>query len=262
MSITPEYAACPWPVDAACFTDEWEALEADVQQRSLALASATLYRLTGYRVGGCPITVRPCKPSCADGGIAYFVGARTWMMPSINSQGMWVNSCGCSTDCACDWVCEIALPGPVGEVYAVTVDTVTLAPDQYRVDGSSLVWTGAGECPWPACQDLTAPVGAEGTFAVEYLNSYPVDAMGAYAAGVLAMEYAKACTGSKGCRLPSSVTAVTRQGVTIEIASGAFPDGFTGIREVDAYISIYNPQALRQQTQVWSPDIKTPRVVR
>jgi hypothetical protein len=48
----------------------------------------------------------------------------------------------------------------------------------------------------------------------------------------------------------------------MEIAGGAFPDGFTGIREVDAYIALYNPKAIRQRATVWSPDIKSPRVMR
>ncbi len=48
----------------------------------------------------------------------------------------------------------------------------------------------------------------------------------------------------------------------MDIATGSFPGGFTGIREVDAFISIWNPGGRRQQTQVWSPDIHTPRVMR
>jgi hypothetical protein len=48
----------------------------------------------------------------------------------------------------------------------------------------------------------------------------------------------------------------------MEIATGAFPGGFTGIREVDAFIAIWNPNAVREQTRVWSPDIRPPRVIR
>lgn len=260
----PEYGGCPWPIDPACLGDEWEALDPTVQARSVALASSTLYRLTGFRVGGCPITVRPCVTRCDKFGPGYYMTryGHGWMSPYIGTGGQWVNSCGCLTDCACTELCEVRLPGPVGEVYAVTVGDTVLPATDYRVDGTSLVYTGASDpCPWPACQDLSAPVGAPGTFAVEYLNSYPVDALGAYAAGTLAWEFSQACVGNK-CRLPASVTSVSRQGVTFDIAPGMFPDGFTGIREVDAYIATVNPGALRQQSQVWSPDIHTPRVVR
>ena len=38
----------------------------EVQDRAPGLASATLRRLTGYRVGGCPITVRPCMQVLLD----------------------------------------------------------------------------------------------------------------------------------------------------------------------------------------------------
>jgi hypothetical protein len=259
-STVPEYAGCPWPLDPACLGSQWDSLDADVQARSAALASATLHRLTGYRVGGCPITVRPCKASCAGDAPAYDTTVG-WLRPHIGINGVWINSCGCSTDCSCDVLCEVNLPEPVGEVYAVTVGTAVLQPTQYRVDGSTLVWTGTEECPWPTCQNLAAPVGADDTFAVEYLNSYPVDGMGAYAAAVLANEYAKACVGDK-CRLPSGVTVVARMGVTYEVAAGAFPNGFTGIREVDAFIALWNPEPIRQRATVWSPDIRSPRVMR
>jgi hypothetical protein len=143
----------------------------------------------------------------------------------------------------------------------VQVGAAIVDPADYRVDGSRLVWTGSGDCPWPVCQDMAAAAGDPGTFAVTYLNANPVDALGAYAAGVMAMEYAKACTSGK-CRLPSGVTAIARQGVTFDITSGAFPGGLTGIREVDAYLALWNPEPIRQAPQVWSPDLASPRVMR
>jgi hypothetical protein len=210
--------------------------------------------------------VRPCKPGCADliVTLSYYdmisMGHGVSFWPHINSQGLWVNSCGCVTDCSCEALCSILLPAPVGRVDRVTIDGTVVAPDQYRVDGSELVWLGDG-CPFPACQDMTKPDTEPGTFSVTYLNSYPVDGMGAYAAGVLAMEYAKACTGGKGCRLPQGVTSISRQGVSMQIVSGAFPSGMTGIREVDAYIALWNPNGLTQQAGVWYPGKKQPRVV-
>lgn len=260
-STVPEYAGCPWPVDPACFDEEWTALDDAVKNRAVALATETLYRLTGYRVGGCPITVRPCKQTCADGYPYYYgFGPNAWMNPHIGLSGSWINSCGCVTDCSCTELCEVELPAPVGGVIEIKVDGAVVPDTDYRVDGNRVVWTGAGECPWPTCQDMTKNDGV-GTFLITYLNSYPVDALGAYAAGVLAMEYAQACIGNN-CRLPLSVTSVSRQGVSFDVATGAFPNGMTGIREVDTFIAIWNPHGLRQQTQVWSPDVHAPRVVR
>jgi hypothetical protein len=248
------------PIDAACLSEDWDAIDVAVQDRSIALASATLRRLTGYRVGGCPITVRPCKKSCV-GSLPTYWDMRTAGWMPLNMGGLWINSCGCTTDCSCVTLCEVELPGPIGAVTEVLVDGDVVDPDNYRIDGNRLVWVGAEVCPWPTCQDMSLPTTEVGTFAVTYLNSAPVDALGAYAAGVLAMEYARACAGGK-CRLPTGVTSIVRQGVSIDIASGAFPSGVTGIREVDAYIALWNPKALRQSTRVWSPDISPPRVVR
>jgi hypothetical protein len=263
MTVTPlEYDVCPWPIDPACLTDEWTALAPDVQERALALASSTLYRLSGFRVGGCPLTVRPCKRACAGANPPSYYMSQGGLMPHIAVSGVWVNSCGCVTDCSCGPLCELALPEPVGEIIEVSLDGLIVDPMNYRVDGNMLVWLGDEfDCGWPICQDMAKDLTEPNTFSVTYLNSYPVDALGAYAVGVLAMEYAKACMGQK-CRLPSTVSAVTRQGVSFEITSGSFPDGFTGIREVDAFISLWNPQALRQRASVWSPDIPQTRVVR
>jgi len=262
---TPGYDGCEWPVDPACFDEEWEALDPPVKARSTALAAASLRRLTGYRVGGCPLTVRPCKKGCAGSWPSYYdryaqSGSSTGYWPQ-NWSGVWTNSCGCSTECSCTVLCEVVLPAPVGEVYEVTLDGAVVNPDNYRLDGNRLVWVGVDECPWPACQDMAAPLTAPGTFSVTYLNSYPVDQLGAYACAVLAMEYAQACLGNS-CRLPDGIRAVVRQGVSFEVTTGAFPDGMTGIREVDSYIAIWNPDGLRQAPSVWSPDTPRARVVR
>jgi hypothetical protein len=260
MSIVPittrTYDVCLWPVDPACFTEDWNGLAEEVQERSLALASATLHRLTGYRVGGCPVTVRPCKKSCAQEFGDFYYGAYgpAWS-PHIGITGNWVNSCGCSTDCSCGPVCEVALPAPVVEVTEVNV-AGTLITD-FTVHGNRLVYTGSGDCPFPACQNMAAPVGDPDTFAVTYRQTYAPDAMGAYAAAVLAMEYANACVGNK-CKLPAGVTQVVRQGVSIQIEGGAFPGGFTGIREVDTYIALWRPEGSPTRApRVWAPGMGT-----
>ena len=208
--------------------------------------------------------MRPCKSGC--GNVAWsFDRYGGSFHPGITIDGTWVNNaCGCTHDCSCTTVCEVKLPGPVGRVDAVRVDGVELPGDWYRVDnGNRLVWVGDPdqpemECPWPLCQDMSAPSSAEGTFAVTYLQGIPVDGLGAYAAGVLACEYAKACSG-QACRLPRNVTSLTRQGVGMAIAPTEFADGLTGIPEVDSYIRYWNPNLLKQPSRVWSPDVRPPR---
>jgi hypothetical protein len=255
---------CLWPLDPGCLTDEWAAMTPEIQARAQALATASLRRLSGYRVGGCPIEVRPCVQSCAS-SLAWARPQSPWMRgwgPSQLADGSWVNSCACSAgDCSCTALCEVVLSAPVGQVTWVKVDGIELATTDYRVDGSHLLWIGVGDCPWPACQDMTADSDQVGTFAVSYLNAHAPDALAAYAAGVLAMEFAKACVGGK-CRLPATVTSVARQGVVFEIAAGTFPDGTTGIREVDAWIGLWRPPGSPNRTAtVWSPNQRVPRVV-
>lgn len=260
MTEIPEYADCSWPVDPACFEDSWDDLDEDVRDRALALASSTLRRLTGYRVGGCPVTVRPCRPGCNTAGLPFY-GGPSWG-PSLTVSGSWVNSCGCKgASCICDDACSVKLPGPIGRVDKVMVNGEELETDDYRIIGTQLLWAGEGDCPFPTCQDMTLPDTEEGTMSVTYLNAYPVDGLGAYAAGVLTMEYAKACTGAK-CRLPLGITNIARQGVSFQLETGAFPSGMTGIREVDAFIALWNPQGLMAGPQVWSPGKPRPSVVR
>lgn len=233
----PEYAGCLWPVDPACFSDEWEAMDTAVQERALALASATLHRLTGRRVTNCPITVRP------RGGTSCFVpttspwGVGAAFSPGMTTTGRWVNNCGPTT---LDPI-GARLPRPVGRIDEVKLDGVVLAPSNYLlVEGNLLVYTGNGP-GWPVSQDVTLPDTEPGTFAVTYINGYPPDLLAANAVGVLAMEFAKSCTGRK-CRLPSNVTSIVRQGVAMEIDPGLFPNGTTGIREVDVFIGLWNPR--------------------
>jgi hypothetical protein len=263
---TPALPDLCWPVDTSCYPN-YADLDPTVQARAEALAVTTLRRLSGYRVGGCPVTVRPCRKGCADGCLPYpgwyawyaWYGASFW--PSIDTMGNWINcGCGCGyADCSCDTVIEVELPPPVGRVDEVSLDGVVLDAGSYRVDnGNKLVYLGTGD-GWPRCQDMTAAVTEVDTFAVTYLNGYPPDGLAAAAAGTLAAEYAAACVGDT-CRLPVGVTALVRQGVSYTIAPGAFPGGVTGIADVDAWIMLWNPNGLKQAPQVWWPGRQLPRV--
>jgi hypothetical protein len=120
-------------LDPACFDEDWEALDPATKARSASLASQSLHRLTGYRVGGCPITVRPCTKGCIDSFVPFHGGYGGYgFQPGINTQGNWVNSCGCTHDCSCTALCEVHLPGPVGEVYEVKVDGTPVPSTDYR----------------------------------------------------------------------------------------------------------------------------------
>lgn len=248
---TVSYSGCPWPIDTACLGTEWAQYGPAVRDRAVALASESLHRLTANRVGGCPITVRPCAPWVrpARGGL---FGSASWITPTVYG-GRWMNSCG-HANCSCLVVNELRLPAPVGEVVEVWLDGEVLPAGRWRLeDGNALVPTDGS--PWPAVQDLSLPLTEPGTFGVTYLNAYPVDQLGAQAAAYLALEFAKACSGKGGkCKLPRGVTAIARQGVQFEVQTGLFPDGLTGIDVVDAFILLWKPEGSpSQQSRVYVP---------
>lgn len=254
MALTPAYSGCPWPLDAACLGDEWNDLDADVKERAVALASNTLRRLTGYRVGGCPITIRPCTQNGCWG--YYNWSANGAFNPNINALGLWNNSCACSGS-GCATSCEVSIPSPVGGITEVKVDGVVLDDEDYIVQhsnaGDFLVWVGGGDCPWPKTQDLSLPDTEVGTFSITYLNSFPVDNTGAVAAAFLALEFAKACKPRGKCQLPRGVTSVVRNGISWDLEAGLFPNNSTGIDVVDAFVQSWNPAGLQQPSRVYVP---------
>lgn len=251
-----------FPVDWGCVDQQWlDDLPEDVRERSERLAANTLRMLTGYQVGGCPTIFRPCGKTCSlplytawptVGTTDPGLGAGSILNPRLE-HGTWTNSCGCNSGCGCPSAPEVLLTPPVGHVVEVLINGAALDPGAYRVDdGFRLVRTdGQG---WPACQDMRAAFDAEGAFSVLYTAGVAVDEMGAFAAGKLAEQFASACLSSGKCSLPPSVRRIARQGVTYEIAAGAFPDGFTGIREVDLYIQMHNPHRLKSPPRIFAID--------
>jgi len=251
-----------WPVDwSACSQDIFDSLTPAQVALSQALAAQTLRMLTGYRVGGCSVTVRPCNRSCVPGSwltapspsilFAGAYGGSFGFSPYIGPSGSWMNACGCAGDgCSCTKVEQVWLPGTVGRIDYVILDGVTLPETAYRVDNNNrLVRTDGGS--WPVCQDMNLDSGV-GTFIVAYLDGNEVDGVGAYVAGTLAAEFAQACIGGE-CALPSNVQTVTRAGISQELDPEMFQNGLTGNRTVDAYIRIWNPtDAL--PSGIYSPD--------
>lgn len=253
-----------WPVNwDACPSDVMDDITPEVMALSEALAAQTLRMLTGYRVGGCSVTVRPCNRSCVPGSwltagdpganFAGVFGGGFGFSPYVGANGQWMNACGCAGDgCSCTKVHEVLLPTSVGvgRVDSVVLDGVTLDPSTYRIDNSNRLVRTDGE-DWPVCQDMNKDSG-EDTFLVTYLDGNPVDGVGAYVAGTLAAEFAKACV-NKDCALPANVQSITRQGVTLELDPEMFTGGITGVRTVDSYIRIWNPTSALP-SGIYSPD--------
>jgi hypothetical protein len=249
----------PPSTDWGCVEPEWLAeLDANVRDRAEMLAWSTLASLSGYQFATCPLVVRPCRKACAYGPVtwapapAYGYGSGSFT-PHINGAGYWVNTCLCGADpCSCTQIREITLPGQVGAVVEVRINGGLIDPSVYRVDNGNKLVRQDGE-DWPICQDMNASLGEEDTWSVTYYQGIAPNALLDFAAGVLAKEYALACLGSE-CRLPSNVTAISRQGVSYQMNADPFVNGFTGIDEVDAVLRIYNPNGLKSGPVIASPD--------
>lgn len=268
----PDYC---WPVDVSCLSD-WNSLTdpdepedldpesdgynpplyTDLQKaRALSLAAQSLRMLTAYRVGGCPITVRPAERRCRDlTWRTYPVSGGSTPWVPVNLGGQWLNiGCGhAASACGCGALAEVHL-GTASEVTQVMVDGAALDASAYRLDTGGRLVRLDGE-GWPLCQNLAAPDTEEGTWSVTYLRGAAVDGHGAYAAGALAGEFVRACTGGE-CRLPDNIVSIVRNGVSMTLGAGAFPDDRTGIREVDAYLDRWNPYRHKVAPLVWSPDL-------
>lgn len=226
---------CVWEPDPSCLGPEWVNLEEDIKERALMLASSSLQMLTYYRVGTCPITIRP--------------------LPVV-------------TQAACEEpplrLSEYAIPGPVGYIESLIVDGVHLDPwsaDWRLDDGHILVWQGEGLSPLLASQDLSKPLTDVGTWGITYSRSYPVTADARMAVALLAMEFANACKPRAKCALPRGVVSVVRNGVNFSVEAGLFPGGLTGLNIPDEFILKWAPAGAPQRTaQVFDPrQIKTYR---
>lgn len=256
--------ACDWDIGEPCCRAFEEASEAE-QNRAKRLAVFLLWAATGRQYGRCEVTIRPCRRSCVSSEVVRGAwNGNTWT--PILSGGRWYNvACGCGGHrCSCTSVCEIELQGWLPEPTRVEVDGQSIPLSEFRVDnGRWLVWetNEHGEC-FPLCQDLAAPIGDPGTWAITYKHGLPVPPGGADVAAELACELVKACDSrwADQCRLPDNVRRVTRQGVDIEFVDPSRAPGDFGVFSINQWVKVVNPYGLVRPVQVYSPDVQRPRM--
>jgi hypothetical protein len=246
---------CNWDVNVAC-CPEWEATSAELQQAGAEYGALTVWAATGRRFGLCERTVRPCGQQCQGCNAGFYWSEGTWRPYIFN--GTWRNcgTCGAGFGCcSCAPTCEVWLPGPVGAIPAtgVSVDGEIIPVDAWRVDNGQWLVRTDGDC-WPDCQDYDVDSGA-GVFTVTYSRGLPVPSVLLTAAGELACEWVKSCTGAP-CRLPQRVTSIARQGVSVSLAdiSALIVAGLTGVATVDQVIKNFNPYGLTSRMRISSPD--------
>jgi hypothetical protein len=285
MSAPGELCPDSWPLiscSGADGCDHLANLNSDLRAVFETAAVEYLWRWSGRRFGLCETTIRPCAEDCgswstfrgwAGSPAGYPIGAGGFVngMYPIISGGNWFNViCGrCNSQrCGCPDLSTIVLPGPVNSVTAVYIDGDLLDPAAYRLDNLGLSRIDGDT--WPKCQDMAHPAIPDespgespdladfsDTFAVVYQRGVPVPAGGQLAAGTLACELAKRCSGDKSCRLPKRATMVVREGVTVQLPSDAelFRTGALGIEEIDFFLASVQ-QDNRNRFSVLSPDTK------
>lgn len=223
-------------------------------------ASELLWALSGRQYGSCEVTVRPCSRRCHSQpyGDFWWSGGRFesgW--PYGPTHGGWMAAaCGsCRGSCSCNSAAELRLPQPAQSVSEVSVDGVVLPSSAYILyDGRTLVRTDGGQ--WPFCQDWAAASGV-GVFEVTAVFGRPVPALGTLAMGEVIPEMLKACAGTEGCRLPSSVVrSITRQGVSKEfvLARDMAEMRRLGLPVSDRFLDFANPESLTLGAKIWNPD--------
>lgn len=247
-----ELAPCNW--DAIACGCSLEAENGD-EAGALAIAYAVetaqfiLWALSGRQFGCCEISARPCKRDCSSSDDGAW-GARL-------RDGQWINlPCrSCAGPCYCAEICEIRLPEtPVCDIYEVILDGVVVDQETYRVEDSSWLVLTTG-C-FPNCQDMAAPLGAEGTYGVRYGVGVMPPVAGRRAVGALACEILKACRQDSSCCLPKRTQSFNRQGISAILLDPMefFERGRTGIYEVDLFLNAVNPLHRMAGARVISPD--------
>lgn len=236
----PTQSVCePWATiaDVCSPCDDYE-FDVALLEDKLAIASDLLYDLSGRRwAGECEETVRPVVGRC----------------PSRDR-------------CRCGWVSEIRLGGsPIVAVTEVKIDGDVLDAAAYRVDDHGTLVRLDGYA-WPTCQNMRLDDTEQGTFSVTYTYGVAPPPGGVAAAAALACQLALACQPETigSCRLTDRAISVTRQGVTKQLRDPAqmFPEGLTGLNEVDLWLSSLRYGRRHRPATVIVPEIESRRVRR
>jgi hypothetical protein len=216
-------------------------------------ASQLLYELSGRQFSGlCAAT--SYRPPCDACWCGYQILSRGYVIGPWD-YGYPLYLCdSCMIACAPS---RVKLAGyPVREITSVKIDGDTLDPSEYVIWNHRYL-TRLDNARWPMMQDLTLPDTEEGTFSISYTYGASPPLMGQAAAAELACELYKMCAGAT-CALPNGTTRVTRQGIVIEklaFTSWAFRERSwrTGLPQVDAFLSAYNPGGIRRRPVFWAP---------
>jgi hypothetical protein len=237
-SAAPEPApTVTWPYTWACDPPADQALADAV----LAAAQSILWAATGRRYAVVTLTDVPVP-------VRRFSWCGCMVGPAL-IDGDWWNVPLCEEGCEHDACCWLFLPcSPVRAVTAVSISGTALDPADWRAEGDRIYLTDG--C-WPRVEECDpSPVTATWTCGLDPPPGADL------AMGELACELAKGWT-TGSCRLPSRVTNITRQGVSMDLGGDLavlLDHGLLGLPICDAFIRATNPAGLSMASAVLSPD--------
>lgn len=229
-AATPTSGCEQWPIIWPCQIDN---IDTELLDAAWSLAEQLLWALSGYRVGIC--TYREAFRPATSGECGY---------PYKDRYGNWRNNGQSGGLC-----CRVLLTHrPVEAVTEVTDGGVVLDASEYALEGSWLRRKGA-------CWTTSFPCD-DPELIVVYQAGAPFPAGTGLVTGEVACEYLEAIQGHP-CRLPSRATSITRQGVTVTLASAA---EFTERRRIglpitDAWLETVVGAGPRVASRVYSPDL-------
>lgn len=259
---------CEWPLSfVECTnTEVFDNLSTEDKGHVTDMATNLLWHWSGRKFGLCPVTIRPCREECPPGAFLDHMALRSRILPGLPWRpvlvgGEWFNvSCGnCHRSCRCTHRNTFPLPTGTTSVQDVTVDGTVLDASEYYVErqykGSPFLVRREGF--WPLWQDLSLPDTEPDTWSITLTRGNPVPIGGQIAAGLLAVEVAKALCKDSSCQLPSRMQTVTRQGVTVAVLDTMedIDKGKTGIYLVDSWLASVTKSVL-QGGAVYSVDVK------
>jgi hypothetical protein len=241
----PQTSVCtPWATSAdVCSPCDDYNFDSTLLDEALDIASDLLFQFSGRQFpGNCQDTVCPVHPCIC-------IGSR--------ASRRYGNACCCTPR-------GVELGNyPITGIDEVKVDGAVLDDSLYRVDD----WRWLIRLPdadgvnpgWPCCQRFDLPTTEVRTFEVTFTYGMAPPPGGVRAAAALACELALLCQPETigACRLNPRVTNLDRQGISMVLSDPAqfFPEGRTGLAEVDLWITSVNPAGIRRRATILSPDI-------
>lgn len=187
-------------------------------------------RLSAYTVGVCEAEIRPLNlcPEC-----------RSW---------------------CCGGADAIRLVGPfsipVWDVTRVRLGALEYDLRTWRFDRDTKMLYRVPPDVWPKRDEKWSNPGEGEAFVIDAEIGVPPDPWALDVAARLVKELYLSCTGGK-CRLPSNVTTVTSQGITVRLRDDEVN---TFIPELGAWMHSVNPHGARLPGAVFSPDLATARM--